>query len=109
MRASYARIRDLGLRVLHAQETERSRIARRHDDIGQQIALLAINLQLLSAAEAACGSLVTNALSRAQCVARSLHDLSHRVHPAKLGLIGLIPCATRHSSASSRNREWPSS
>ena len=48
LRASYERIRDLGARLLHAQETERSRIARElHDDIGQQMAVLEIDLDLL--------------------------------------------------------------
>ena len=43
------RIRDLGGRLLTAQETERSRIARElHDDISQQVALLSIDLELLN-------------------------------------------------------------
>ena len=41
LRQSYDRIRDLGSRLLSAQETERSRIARElHDDISQQMAIL---------------------------------------------------------------------
>ena len=49
LRTSYERIRDLGARLLKAQETERSRIARElHDDISQQVALLEIDLELLS-------------------------------------------------------------
>ena len=51
LRTSYERIRDLGARLLNAQETERSRIARElHDDISQQLALLEIDLELLSGA-----------------------------------------------------------
>ena len=43
LRSSYERIRDLGARLLQAQDTERSRIARElHDDISQQVALLSI-------------------------------------------------------------------
>ena len=89
---SYDRIRDLGSRLLFAQDTERSRIARElHDDVSQQVALLSIDLELLSAAvppdsEALAGE----ALNRAQHIARSVHDLSHRLHPAKLRLIGLV-------------------
>lgn len=49
LRTSYARIRDLAGRLLSAQDIERSRIARDlHDDISQQLALLSIDLQLLS-------------------------------------------------------------
>ena len=49
LRASYERIRDLGARLLNAQDTERARIARElHDDVSQQVALLEIDLELLS-------------------------------------------------------------
>jgi signal transduction histidine kinase len=92
LRTSYERIRDLGGRLLEAQETERSRIARElHDDISQQMALLEIDLELLGGAvQGHAGELAGEALNRAQGVARSVHDLSHRLHPAKLRLIGLV-------------------
>ena len=49
LRASYERIRDLGGRLLGAQESERSRIARElHDDISQQLSVLALDLDVLS-------------------------------------------------------------
>ena len=45
LRRSYERNRDLGGRLLRAQENERAFIARElHDDIGQQVALLTIEL-----------------------------------------------------------------
>ena len=93
LRSSYERIRDLGGRLLSAQETERSRIARElHDDISQQVALLSIDLELLDGKVAGAGQqLAGDALTRAQQIAKSLHDLSHRLHPAKLRLIGLVP------------------
>jgi signal transduction histidine kinase len=92
LRTSYDRIRDLGSRLLNAQEAERSRIARElHDDISQQVALLTIDLELMgSAAQTQDGSLADEALSRAHSITRSLHDLSHSLHPAKLRLIGLV-------------------
>ena len=41
LRTSYERIRDLGARLLKAQDDERSHMARElHDDISQQMALL---------------------------------------------------------------------
>jgi signal transduction histidine kinase len=93
LQASYARIHDLGGRLLGAQESERARIARElHDDIGQQIALLAIDLELLGASHPE--TIAMDALNRAQGVARSVHDLSHRLHPAKLRLIGLVAALT---------------
>lgn len=86
LRRSYDRIRSLGSRLLHAQETERAHIARElHDDISQQLALLSIDLRMSGRAGAAAGQ----PLERLDSVARSVHDLSHRLYPAKLRLIGL--------------------
>ena len=89
LRARYERIRDLGARLLSAQETERSQLAvELHDDIGMQLAVLTIDLELASETG---DNRVSTALARAQSIARNLHDLSDRVHPAKLRLIGLVP------------------
>jgi signal transduction histidine kinase len=92
LQTSSGRIRDLGARLLNAQEAERSRIARElHDDISQQMALLEIDLEVLSGVvQGQAVELAGEALNRAQGVARSVHDLSHRLHPAKLRLIGLV-------------------
>ncbi len=92
LQKSYASIRDLGARLLNAQEGERARIARElHDDVSQQMALLEIDLELLGrAVPVAEEDLADEALRRARDVAKSVHDLSHRLHPAKLRLIGLV-------------------
>ena len=83
LRTSYEHIRDIGGRLLTAQESERARIARElHDDISHQIALLEIGLRLTGNDE--------EALSRISGIARSVHDLSHRLHPAKLQILGLV-------------------
>ena len=88
LQTSYERIRDLGGRLLGAQDAERARIARElHDDVGQQIALLAIDLELLG--RSSQHQVADDALARAQSLAKSVHDLSHRLHPARLRLIGL--------------------
>jgi signal transduction histidine kinase len=92
---SYKRIRDLGGRLLNAQEDERSRIARElHDDVGQQLALLAIDLELIGGAGtgplADTEDLTLEARNLVHGIVRSVHDLSHRLHPPKLRLIGLV-------------------
>ena len=89
---SYERIRDLGARLLMAQESERSRVARDlHDDISQQMALLEMDLEQLAAVvQGTAQDLTHDTLQRAQEIGRSVHDLSHRLHPAKLRLIGLV-------------------
>jgi signal transduction histidine kinase len=92
LQKSYVRIRDLGARLLNAQEGERARIARElHDDVSQQMALLEIDLEVLGhAVPITEEDLAADALRRARDVAKSVHDLSHRLHPAKLRLIGLV-------------------
>ena len=92
LRGSYRRIRDLGARLLQAQDTERSRVARElHDDVSQQVALLSMNLELLlNEVPREMESLVGDALNQTQDIARNVHDLSHRLHPTRLRLTGLV-------------------
>jgi signal transduction histidine kinase len=92
LHASYDRIRDLGSRLLNAQEEERSRIARElHDDISQQLAVLTIDLKLLGrTAEGHAETAAAEALKRAEDIGASVHDLSHRLHPARLRVLGLV-------------------
>jgi len=93
LRHSYDRIRDLGARLLRAQETERARIARElHDDISQQMALLIVDLTILKkSVPSPAQTLTDGVLTRAHQISGSVHDLSHSLHPAKLRLIGLVP------------------
>jgi signal transduction histidine kinase len=90
--SSYDRIRDLGGRLLTAQETERSRIARElHDDVSQQLALLEMDLELLRSSNPDHDTQMSEPLTRTREIARSVHDLSHQLHPARLRLVGLVP------------------
>lgn len=94
LRTSYDRIRDLGGRLLSAQEAERARVARElHDDVGQQMALLSIDLDLLRTGQQQShggGALIAEACARARDIATSVHDLSHQLHPARLRMLGLV-------------------
>ena len=92
LHTSYDRIRNLGWRLLKAQEEERSRIARElHDDISQQLAVLTIELKLLRrAAHGLDETAAAEALKRAEEIGTSVHDLSHRLHPARLRVLGLV-------------------
>ena len=93
LRASNAQIQHLAGRLITAQEAERARIARElHDDVGQQMALLSMDLELLRrAAHSETEVLAREALNRVRDVAGSVRHLSHRLHPATLRLIGLLP------------------
>lgn len=95
LRRSYERNRDLGVRLLKAQESERSRIAGElHDDICQRMLVLTIELELLGRAGRNEGP-AAEALSVAQDIGRSLHELSHRLHPTRLRMIGLTAALER--------------
>ena len=89
---SYDRIHNLGSRLLKAQEEERSRIARElHDDISQQLAVLTIELKVLRrAAHGHDETAAAEAVKRAEEIGTSVHDLSHRLHPARLRVLGLV-------------------
>jgi signal transduction histidine kinase len=90
LRHSFDRIRDLGAGLLRAQETERARIARElHDDICQRLLLLTLDLESLHRADAGRRP-TAETLTAVRDVATSLHELSHRLHPTKLQLLGLV-------------------
>lgn len=101
LRASYQQIRNLGGRLLRAQETERAHLARElHDDISQQMAVLEVELRVLMNRRGSESlrdpeSLLAETSARVATVTRSLRDLSHRLHPAHLRLLGLTVALER--------------
>jgi len=93
LRTSYDRIRSLYSRLLKAEDATRVHIARElHDDVSQQLALLATDLELLrTAPRTETAGLATQASSRAQTIARDVHSLAYRLYPATLRVLGLVP------------------
>jgi signal transduction histidine kinase len=88
-------ITELSGRLITAQEQERSRIARElHDDINQQLALLAIELQQLERffpEDAPEGREKTQALWRkAHALSTDIQHLSHELHSTKLEHLGIV-------------------
>jgi len=93
LRVSYDRIRDLSRRLLGEQEAERARIARElHDDINQQLAILSIELDGLRSdqLQVHTAKRLSRAMETTQGISTSVRELSHRLHPSKLQLIGLV-------------------
>ena len=82
--------------LIAAHEEERSRIARElHDDLSQQMALLQIGLEQFERGGTRPSSeareKVHNLTEIAEQVSSNIHDLSRRLHPSKLDVLGLLP------------------
>lgn len=82
-------------RLMQAQETESRRIARElHDDLNQELALLAVELDMLGKSSQSSPQQLTEQLhglsSRVKQLSTFVHDLSHQLHPAKIEQLGLV-------------------
>ena len=75
-------LRDLGGRLITAQEEERSRVARElHDDLNQRMALLSVELEQLSqrlrASQSSLRLSINNLWERAQEISSEIHRVSY--------------------------------
>ena len=82
-------------RLIEAQETERSRIARDlHDDIGQGLALLTVTLDQIKHLTSDSTGEVRRCMDQLQRqiseMTASVQALSHDLHPFKLQLLGVV-------------------
>jgi signal transduction histidine kinase len=95
LRHSQSELRELTGRLLQAQETERRRIARElHDDLNQNLAILAVELDMLTMKPSESVALVQGPIQKLSAqvkqLSSSVHGLSHQLHPAKLEQLGLV-------------------
>ena len=86
-------LKDLGGRLIAAQEEERRRVARElHDDFNQRLAILSLELeQLVQKIQTPIGlrESVKRLQAQAQEIAAEIHRLSYKLHPSKLDHVGL--------------------
>jgi PAS domain S-box-containing protein len=89
-----AALADVSRRLIEAQEQERSRIARElHDDIGQRLALLAVELEQLHQGLpdlAEVRSRTGELHKQASELATDIQTLSHELHSTKLEYLGAV-------------------
>jgi PAS domain S-box-containing protein len=79
-------------RLIEAQEQERAWIARElHDNIGQQLAMLAIELGQLRDNPAATQRHVKELLNRVVEISEEIRALSHELHSSTLDYLGVVP------------------
>jgi hypothetical protein len=88
-------IRELSGRLINAQEQERSRIARElHDDINQQVAMLAIELQQLKTSQpgdlAQRNEGIDAIWRKTHSLSKDIQRLSHQLHSSKLDHLGIV-------------------
>ena len=86
---------ELGGRLIHAQEKERTRIARElHEDLGQRMALLQINVERFKQDTAELSSKARRELNNiaelTSEISSELHEISHQLHPSRLETLGLV-------------------
>ncbi len=94
-RLAEEKARDLSGRLIHAQEVERTRLARElHDDLSQSLALLSVELEMFGQSESAGGGNLSWRMrefsTQVKKLSSEVHRLSHELHPAKLEQLGLV-------------------
>ncbi len=87
---------ELARQLISAQELERSRIARElHDDIGQSLAVLGIQLQNLEPSVSGESKWprpeISELRERVKEIGQKVSRLSHRLHSSELEFLGLAP------------------
>ena len=105
-RATAEQNQDLAGRLIHAQEEERTRIARDlHDDLSQQLAGVGIMLSGLRrrigklSAESGIEQAVATIQDRTSSLAQSVRNLSHELHPSVLQHAGLVATLRSHCAS----------
>lgn len=86
-------VHELSSKLINAQEKERARLARElHDGLSQNLALLSIQLSELGKAPVNRNQIkhrVELLVREIELLATDVHRISHELHPAKLGQLGL--------------------
>lgn len=105
-RQAYAdELRNLSRRIMDIAETERRAISRElHDRIGQNLATLSINLQLVRARVAGCAAAdalarIDDARSMIEATARHARDLMAELNPPALDDFGLLAALRVHAQS----------
>lgn len=107
-------LRVLTGRLIQAQEEERRRLARElHDGLNQELAMLTVELGMLAQLPAENSSEIRKRLSelrdRTERLSNDLRRMTHRLHPAILEHLGLIPALSSYCTEFSRSegiRVW---
>jgi signal transduction histidine kinase len=94
LRSSYQEAQHLAGRLIAAQESERSRLARElHDNLSQKLVLLCMDIERLGLRTPRSPSAIAHSLDelleRSSDIASDVRCLAHDLHPPRLELVGL--------------------
>lgn len=97
-RRTQTSLRVVSSKLIHAQERERARIARDlHDDIAQRLAMIAIEIQRFESEAPESGNKCRNRTAELHeavvHISKTVHSLSHELHPSKVRYVGLVAAA----------------
>jgi len=82
---------DLSRRLIQSQEEERTRIGRElHDDINQQLAMLALELEQLQGSPSEVQNRLQELQKRTNEISSDVQALSHELHSSKLEYLGVV-------------------
>ena len=96
--------RNLSNQILHVQEEERGRLSRElHDEVGQTLALMDLNLALLKKSGTAEASVLQQKIADTQHLLATTRETVHRfareLRPAMLDELGLLPALRAYLKA----------
>jgi signal transduction histidine kinase len=99
-------VRNTTGRLIDAQERERRRIANDlHDDLGQQLALLQVEVDTLTGeCEPSLKPRLKSLLNQLSAISTTTHEISHGLHPNQLERLGLAVSAKRLCSDLGRGK-----
>ncbi len=96
-------------RLVDVQEEERARIARElHDDVVQRLSVVSFTLHALKSSHAPATESrreLDEACEDISNLAKDVQALSHRLHPARLDLMGIAPAARALCRETSKQRD----
>jgi PAS domain S-box-containing protein len=94
-KAMQEKLRELSSKILHAQEEERKHMSRElHDEVGQALTAISVNLQLLKKKAARTSTDLNQSIAETQNLLEqtmyNVHRFSYELRPAMLDDLGLV-------------------
>jgi len=111
-RVMQERLAQLTQQIIHLQEEDRGRISRElHDEIGQLLAAITVNIQIVKNSSGECPDAVRARLDDTQELARSVIERVHQViqelRPVMIDQVGLVSLLRQYAKAFSSRTNLP--